>query len=147
MMTWRPMYCSATKECSHGPVEQKVCQEHMLCKLDPVVWDICVKRVENRTARPLLLSDLFGLATLWVGLIDYSLADFDWLCLCGRVRFWDLLLLVPNVAFFIFLIWKLPSARAKIRLVSSPIFITFYILVSRDSRETSIAIVFTTAYL
>ncbi|XP_061076258.1 transmembrane protein adipocyte-associated 1 homolog [Conger conger] len=47
----------------------------------------------------------------------------------SRVRFWDLLLLVPNVAFFIFLIWKLPSARAKIRLVSSPIFITFYILV------------------
>ncbi|XP_046870101.1 transmembrane protein adipocyte-associated 1 homolog isoform X1 [Hypomesus transpacificus] len=47
----------------------------------------------------------------------------------SRVRFWDLLLLVPNVAFFIFLMWKLPSARAKIRLTSSPIFITFYILV------------------
>uniref|UniRef100_A0A8C5F997 Integral membrane protein GPR175 n=1 Tax=Gadus morhua TaxID=8049 RepID=A0A8C5F997_GADMO len=47
----------------------------------------------------------------------------------SRVRFWDLLLLVPNVAFFIFLMWKLPSARAKIRLTSSPIFITFYLLV------------------
>ncbi|KAG7477342.1 hypothetical protein MATL_G00068540 [Megalops atlanticus] len=47
----------------------------------------------------------------------------------SRVRFWDLLLLVPNVVFFIFLMWKLPSARAKIRLTSSPIFITFYILV------------------
>ncbi|XP_030632404.1 transmembrane protein adipocyte-associated 1 homolog [Chanos chanos] len=47
----------------------------------------------------------------------------------SRVRFWDLLLLVPNVAFFMFLMWKLPSARAKIRLTSSPIFITFYILV------------------
>lgn len=47
-----------------------------------------------------------------------------------RVRFWDLLLLIPNVAFFMFLLWKLPSARAKIRLTSSPIFITFYILVS-----------------
>ncbi|XP_056130006.1 transmembrane protein adipocyte-associated 1 homolog isoform X1 [Lampris incognitus] len=47
----------------------------------------------------------------------------------SRVRFWDLLLLVPNVAFFIFLIWKLPSARAKIRVTSSPIFITFYFLV------------------
>lgn len=46
-----------------------------------------------------------------------------------RVRFWDLLLLVPNVAFFVFLMWKLPSARAKIRLTSSPIFITFYLLV------------------
>uniref|UniRef100_A0A3Q3MFT5 Integral membrane protein GPR175 n=1 Tax=Mastacembelus armatus TaxID=205130 RepID=A0A3Q3MFT5_9TELE len=47
----------------------------------------------------------------------------------SRVRFWDILLLVPNVAFFIFLMWKLPSARAKIRLTSSPIFITFYLLV------------------
>ncbi|KAI4883058.1 hypothetical protein NFI96_029350 [Prochilodus magdalenae] len=47
----------------------------------------------------------------------------------SRVRFWDLLLLVPNVAFLVFLIWKLPSARAKIRLTSSPIFITFYALV------------------
>ncbi|XP_056294425.1 transmembrane protein adipocyte-associated 1 homolog [Pseudoliparis swirei] len=46
-----------------------------------------------------------------------------------RVRFWDILLLVPNVAFFMFLMWKLPSARAKIRLTSSPIFVTFYLLV------------------
>ncbi|MGH0121969.1 UNVERIFIED_CONTAM: hypothetical protein FKN15_077450 [Acipenser sinensis] len=46
----------------------------------------------------------------------------------SRVRFWDLLLLVPNVAFFMFLLWKLPSARAKIKVTSSPIFITFYIL-------------------
>nr|XP_033721460.1 transmembrane protein adipocyte-associated 1 isoform X3 [Tursiops truncatus] len=47
----------------------------------------------------------------------------------SRVRYWDLLLLVPNVLFFIFLLWKLPFARAKIRVTSSPIFITFYILV------------------
>ncbi|XP_076972434.1 transmembrane protein adipocyte-associated 1 isoform X2 [Tamandua tetradactyla] len=47
----------------------------------------------------------------------------------SRVRYWDLLLLIPNVLFFIFLLWKLPSARAKIRVTSSPIFITFYILV------------------
>lgn len=47
----------------------------------------------------------------------------------SRVRFWDILLLVPNVAFFVFLMWKLPSARAKIRLTSSPIFVTFYLLV------------------
>ena len=52
-----------------------------------------------------------------------------------RVRFWDLLLLVPNVAFFIFLMWKLPSARAKIRLTSSPIFITFYLLVGCSLAE------------
>lgn len=47
----------------------------------------------------------------------------------SRVRYWDLLLLIPNVLFFIFLLWKLPLARAKIRVTSSPIFITFYILV------------------
>lgn len=51
-----------------------------------------------------------------------------------RVRYWDLLLLIPNVLFFIFLLWKLPLARAKIRLTSSPIFITFYILVSPRQR-------------
>ncbi|KAM9800689.1 transmembrane protein adipocyte-associated 1 homolog [Syngnathus typhle] len=47
----------------------------------------------------------------------------------SRVRFWDITLLIPNVAFFVFLMWKLPSARAKIRVTSSPIFITFYLLV------------------
>ncbi|GCB64587.1 hypothetical protein scyTo_0009837 [Scyliorhinus torazame] len=47
----------------------------------------------------------------------------------SRVRFWDAFLLVPNVLFFAFLLWKLPSARAKIRATSSPIFTTFYILV------------------
>ncbi|KAG8435911.1 hypothetical protein GDO86_007127 [Hymenochirus boettgeri] len=47
----------------------------------------------------------------------------------SRVRYWDLMLLIPNVLFFIFLLWKLPSARAKIRVTSSPIFTTFYILV------------------
>ncbi|XP_041446767.1 transmembrane protein adipocyte-associated 1 homolog [Xenopus laevis] len=47
----------------------------------------------------------------------------------SRVRYWDLMLLIPNVLFFVFLLWKLPSARAKIRVNSSPIFTTFYILV------------------
>nr|DBA18509.1 TPA: hypothetical protein GDO54_016746 [Pyxicephalus adspersus] len=47
----------------------------------------------------------------------------------SRVRYWDLMLLIPNVLFFAFLLWKLPSARAKIRVTSSPIFTTFYILV------------------
>ncbi|XP_036885911.1 transmembrane protein adipocyte-associated 1 isoform X3 [Sturnira hondurensis] len=47
----------------------------------------------------------------------------------SRVRYWDLLLLIPNVLFFIFLLWKLPFARAKICITSSPIFITFYILI------------------
>ncbi|XP_059353723.1 transmembrane protein adipocyte-associated 1 homolog [Carassius carassius] len=47
----------------------------------------------------------------------------------SRVRYWDVMLLVPNVAFLVFLMWKLPSARAKIRQTSSPIFVAFYILV------------------
>ncbi|XP_029457179.1 transmembrane protein adipocyte-associated 1 [Rhinatrema bivittatum] len=47
----------------------------------------------------------------------------------SRVRYWDLVLLIPNVLFFTFLLWKLPSARAKIRVTSSPIFTTFYVLV------------------
>ncbi|XP_053576809.1 transmembrane protein adipocyte-associated 1 [Bombina bombina] len=47
----------------------------------------------------------------------------------SKVRYWDLMLMIPNVLFFAFLLWKLPSARAKIRVTSSPIFTTFYILV------------------
>ncbi|XP_048344356.1 transmembrane protein adipocyte-associated 1 isoform X2 [Sphaerodactylus townsendi] len=47
----------------------------------------------------------------------------------SRVRYWDLLLLAPNVLFLVFLLWKLPSARAKIHATSSPIFTTFYVLV------------------
>lgn len=77
---------------------------------------------------------------LWVGSQGIRVLWAGELCSCFtseppsvptcRVRYWDLLLLVPNVLFFIFLLWKLPLARAKIRVTSSPIFITFYILVS-----------------
>lgn len=55
----------------------------------------------------------------------------------SRVRYWDVMLLVPNVAFLVFLMWKLPSARAKIRLTSSPIFVAFYILVSSRASGVS----------
>lgn len=55
----------------------------------------------------------------------------------SRVRYWDLLLLIPNVLFFIFLLWKLPFARAKICITSSPIFITFYILVIWRANQAS----------
>lgn len=64
------------------------------------------------------------------GLLDAAEQDKTVLFTFCRVRYWDLLLLVPNVLFFMFLLWKLPSARAKIRVTSSPIFTTFYILVS-----------------
>lgn len=47
----------------------------------------------------------------------------------SRVRYWDVALLIPNVLFLVFLLWKLPSARAKIHATSSPMFTTFYILV------------------
>lgn len=61
---------------------------------------------------------------------DTTLPVSWFLYLSTRVRYWDLLLLIPNVLFFIFLLWKLPFARARICVTSSPIFITFYILVS-----------------
>lgn len=64
------------------------------------------------------------------GIAARTLPDGWLLSPSARVRYWDLLLLIPNVLFFIFLLWKLPFARAKIRVTSSPIFITFYILVS-----------------
>lgn len=67
---------------------------------------------------------------VWWVVVGVTLAVSWLLCPSARVRYWDLLLLIPNVLFFIFLLWKLPFARAKIRVTSSPIFITFYILVS-----------------
>lgn len=69
-------------------------------------------------------------AGLVPGLLGAAEQDKTFLFTFCRVRYWDLLLLVPNVLFFMFLLWKLPSARAKIRVTSSPIFTTFYILVS-----------------
>uniref|UniRef100_A0A8C0N827 Integral membrane protein GPR175 n=1 Tax=Canis lupus familiaris TaxID=9615 RepID=A0A8C0N827_CANLF len=66
---------------------------------------------------------------VWWVVVGVTLPVSWLLCPSARVRYWDLLLLIPNVLFFIFLLWKLPFARAKIRVTSSPIFITFYILV------------------
>nr|XP_022299220.1 transmembrane protein adipocyte-associated 1 homolog [Crassostrea virginica] len=47
----------------------------------------------------------------------------------SRVRVWDLIILVPNVFFLAFLIFKSKSAITKLRSTSSPIFTAFYVLV------------------
>lgn len=86
---------------------------------------VCVRaRVWGGQAQPSLFLCVCEAGVLWSPPLSHLLCPFS------RVRYWDLLLLIPNVLFFIFLLWKLPFARAKIRVTSSPIFITFYILVS-----------------
>uniref|UniRef100_A0A4W2HHK8 Integral membrane protein GPR175 n=1 Tax=Bos indicus x Bos taurus TaxID=30522 RepID=A0A4W2HHK8_BOBOX len=85
---------------------------------------VCVRaRVWGGQAQPSLFLCVCEAGVLWSPPLSHLLCPFS------RVRYWDLLLLIPNVLFFIFLLWKLPFARAKIRVTSSPIFITFYILV------------------
>lgn len=46
-----------------------------------------------------------------------------------RVRVWDVLILVPNLTFLLYLLVRFNRARLKLRATSSPIFLTFYILV------------------
>ncbi|XP_048741572.1 transmembrane protein adipocyte-associated 1-like [Ostrea edulis] len=47
----------------------------------------------------------------------------------SRVRVWDLIVLIPNIFFLAFLLYKSKSAIAKLRSTSSPIFTAFYVLV------------------
>ncbi|KAL1420357.1 hypothetical protein MTO96_024193 [Rhipicephalus appendiculatus] len=51
----------------------------------------------------------------------------------SRVRTWDLSILVPNVLFLLFMAVRFNRARLKLRATSSPIFYTFYILVSLNA--------------
>lgn len=51
----------------------------------------------------------------------------------SRVRMWDLCILVPNVLFLLFMALRFNRARLKLRATSSPIFYTFYILVSLNA--------------
>lgn len=46
-----------------------------------------------------------------------------------RVRIWDVIILVPNLLFLLFLAVRFNRARLKLRATSSPIFLTFYGLV------------------
>ncbi|XP_046662604.1 transmembrane protein adipocyte-associated 1-like isoform X2 [Homalodisca vitripennis] len=47
----------------------------------------------------------------------------------SRVRVWDVIILVPNLLFLLFLIVRFNRARLKLRATSSPIFFAFYGLV------------------
>lgn len=46
-----------------------------------------------------------------------------------RVRLWDVIILVPNALFLLFLVFRFNRARLKLRATSSPIFFAFYGLV------------------
>lgn len=46
-----------------------------------------------------------------------------------RVRIWDLIILIPNALFVLFLVVRFNKAQLKLRATSSPIFLTFYTLV------------------
>lgn len=47
-----------------------------------------------------------------------------------RVRIWDVVILIPNLIFLIFIAARFNRARLKLRATSSPIFLAFYGLVS-----------------
>ncbi|XP_069687462.1 transmembrane protein adipocyte-associated 1 homolog isoform X2 [Periplaneta americana] len=51
----------------------------------------------------------------------------------SRVRIWDVIILVPNLVFLLFLGLRFNRARLKLRATSSPIFLTFYGLVVVNS--------------
>ncbi|XP_011310194.1 transmembrane protein adipocyte-associated 1 homolog isoform X2 [Fopius arisanus] len=47
----------------------------------------------------------------------------------SRVRIWDLVILIPNLVFLLFIIVRSNRARLKLRATSSPIYLAFYGLV------------------
>ncbi|XP_011874218.1 PREDICTED: transmembrane protein adipocyte-associated 1 homolog isoform X2 [Vollenhovia emeryi] len=47
----------------------------------------------------------------------------------SRVRIWDVIILVPNLLFLLFIAMRFNRARLKLRATSSPIFLAFYGLV------------------
>lgn len=51
----------------------------------------------------------------------------------SRVRTWDLSILIPNLLFLLFMVVRFNRARLKLRATSSPIFSTFYVLVSLNA--------------
>ena len=69
---------------------------------------------------------------LWKSLFDFFSGVF--ICIyfyffCS-VRIWDLAIFVPNFIFFLFMLVRFNRARLKLRATSSPIFATFFSLVS-----------------
>ncbi|XKL66898.1 hypothetical protein PGB90_010318 [Kerria lacca] len=49
-----------------------------------------------------------------------------------KIRVWDIIILIPNFLFLLFLIIRFNKARLKLRASNSPIFLTFYCLVILD---------------
>ncbi|XP_063978003.1 transmembrane protein adipocyte-associated 1 homolog isoform X2 [Diachasmimorpha longicaudata] len=47
----------------------------------------------------------------------------------SRVRIWDLVILIPNLVFLLFILVRFNRARLKLRATSSPIYLAFYGLV------------------
>ncbi|KAG7199556.1 hypothetical protein KM043_014167 [Ampulex compressa] len=47
----------------------------------------------------------------------------------SRVRIWDIVILIPNLLFLLFIVVRFNRARLKLRATSSPIFLAFYGLV------------------
>lgn len=47
----------------------------------------------------------------------------------SSIRIWDLIILVPNTVFLLFLVWNMKSAINKLRTTDSPIFTAFYVMV------------------
>ena len=45
------------------------------------------------------------------------------------IQVWDLLILIPNLAFLLFLFYKLPSTRLKLRATNSELFRSLYSIV------------------
>ncbi|KAJ8683480.1 hypothetical protein QAD02_019272 [Eretmocerus hayati] len=70
--------------------------------------------------------------------ISSSLEDEDHFCKLilykeikeSRIRIWDVMILVPNVLFFLFIAVRFNHARLKLRATSSPIYLAFYGLVT-----------------
>lgn len=62
----------------------------------------------------------------WPCLVFYGA---DSIFFVRRVRIWDLIILIPNALFVLFLVVRFNKAQLKLRATSSPIFLTFYTLV------------------
>lgn len=53
----------------------------------------------------------------------------QFILLFSRVRIWDIVILIPNLLFLLFIAVRFNRARLKLRATSSPIFLAFYGLV------------------
>ena len=45
------------------------------------------------------------------------------------IQVWDLIILIPNLAFLLFIFYKLPSTRLKLRATNSELFRSLYSIV------------------